>query len=240
MAASGDLEPISELRHVYTVTAPFAQPDLVEEEQILMEAHPYAALAYLSALAFHGLTQQVPREIQAMIPRKPPADVLPLGTTAEDWWDIERPTGQTPARIRGRAVEWFAVQPRQYFGILEYRLHGHPVWVTAPEKALLDGLQNPDRCGGIEDVLSAWREARDTLSVDAVIEYVDRLDINLLRQRVGFILDELSLGNALTDEWAKSAKRGGSSKLVSSEPYAPVFSEKWNLSLNAPTASLVG
>ncbi len=90
----------------------------------------------------------------------------------------------------------------------------------------------------MENVLRAWALARDTLDLDVLVHYADRLDIALLRQRVGFILEELGLSHPRIEAWHEMARRGGSSKLVPSAPYSPHYSERWNLSLNAPLAAL--
>ena len=55
-----------------------------------------------------------------------------------------------------------------------------------------------------------------------------------LRQRIGYILDQIGLRHRTVDQWRELSKRGGSSRLVASEPFAPSFDERWNLSLNAP------
>jgi predicted transcriptional regulator of viral defense system len=120
----------------------------------------------------------------------------------------------------------------------DYQPHGYPVRVMTPERTLVDGLQQPDLCGGIETVLRAWVAARDLLDVERVIEYTERFDVVVLRQRVGYVLEAIGLGHPTLETWRRGAHRGGSSKLVGSASYAPVYSERWNLSLNAPVAAL--
>ena len=146
--------------------------------------------------------------------------------------------GRTPHRILGRPVTWNKVKPERFFGLGVYQPRGYPVRVTTPERTLLDGLQAPELSGGIENVLRAWSLARETLDLDKLVQYVDRFDMGILRQRTGFILEELELSHSRLDEWQGLAQRGGSSKLVAAAPYAPQFSERWSLSLNAPLAAL--
>ncbi len=133
---------------------------------------------------------------------------------------------------------WRRVTPNHYFGLREYQPQGYPVRVMTPERTLVDGLEYPSLCGGFENVLRAWVRARDTLDLDALIEVVEQFDIGVLRQRVGFILDQLRLTHPAVESWRAQAKRGGSSKLLSSAPYASTYSERWNLSINASVAVL--
>lgn len=238
MHSRGQIEPIPSLKHVYEVTVPYARAGLVEEDEILMEVHPYASLSYLSALTFHNLTNELPKEIAAMIPSDGIGGQLPLGTGSEDWKELALAPGRTPARISNQPVRWVRTKIDWYFGMDQYRPRGYPVRVTSPERTLLDGLRQPELCGGLENVLRAWSLAQDTLELDKVVAYVDRFNIRVLRQRVGFILDELHLSHPRLEKWRAESQRGGSSKLLGSAPYAPRYSESWNLSLNAPTSPL--
>ena len=238
MCQRGELKPIRGLRHFYQVTVPYARTEPLEEEEVMMEAHPYAALSHLSALVFHGLTDELPKGLVAMAPSDGTGDQLPLGTQPRDWEGLPLVRGRMPDRILGRPAAWHQVKPERFFGLGVYEPRGYPVRATTPERTLLDGLQAPGLAGGAENVLRAWALARDTLDLDVLVHYVDRFDIALLRQRVGFILEELGLSHPRIEAWHAMARRGGSSKLVPSAPYSPHYSERWNLSLNAPLAAL--
>lgn len=238
MRQRGELKSISGLSHIYEVTVPYARMGFIEEEEILMEAHPYAALSHLSAFAFHGLTGDLPKGITATVPTDGKGDLLPIGTEPRDWEGVPPVRGRMVERIFDRPITWRQVKPERYFGLGVYQSHGYPVRVTTPERTLLDGLQAPELSGGMENVLRAWALARDTLDPDVLVHYVDRFDIALLRQRAGFILEELDLPHARIIEWQDVARRGGSSKLLASAPYSPQYSERWNLSLNAPITVL--
>jgi predicted transcriptional regulator of viral defense system len=234
MVRRGEIKPLPRLPHLYEVTVPYARTGLVEEPEILMEVHPYAALSHLSALVFHDLTGELSKTIFAMIPADGTAGMLPPGTDAKDWKELTLIPARTPARILNRRVHWMRTTTDRYFGTEQYRPHGFPIRATTPERTLLDGLQQPELCGGVENVLRAWVLARDILDLDALTGYVDRLDIQVLRQRVGFILDELGLTHPTIERWRIHTNRGGSSKLLASAPYAPTFSESWDLSINVP------
>ncbi len=238
MQQRDEIEPIPNQHRLYKVTVPYARGGPAEETEILMEVHPYAALSHLSALAFHGLTTALPQTIIATIPAARPGTMLPPGTDIADWQEFALVSGRKVDQILGHPVHWVQIQTERYFGIQQYQPHGYPVRVTTPERTLLDGLQRPELCGGLENVLLAWRQANDTLDLDTLIGDIDRLDIQVLRQRVGVILDQLGIEHAAVEQWRQHLPRGGSSKLLGSAPYAPEFSARWNLSLNAPLGAL--
>lgn len=238
MHKRGEIAPIRDLHLFYEVTVPYARVGHIAEDEILMEAHPFAALSHLSALVFHGLTDDLPKGLTALASLDGMGDVLPIGTEPRDWEGLSLVRGQRLASILGRPVAWRQVKPERFFGLGVYQPRGYPVRVTTPERTLLDGLQAPDRSGGIENVLRAWALARETLNIDVLVHSIDRFDIALLRQRAGYILEEIGLSHPRIEEWREVTRRGGSSKLVASTPYSSHYSERWNLSLNAPIAVL--
>lgn len=102
----------------------------------------------------------------------------------------------------------------------------------------MDGLRAPELCGGLPNVLGGWASSKDFLDVDSVVYQVERLDEGILRQRVGFVLDELDLSHGALEGWRARKERGGSSKLLASAPYQPSYDERWDLSINAPVDAL--
>lgn len=238
MQRRGEIMPIKGVRRVYEVIVPYARTGLVDDDEVLFEINPYAVLSHLSALAFHGLTEELPKGITATISADVTGGLLPLGTEPRDWEGVEQPAGRTPDTIRGRLVTWTRVKPERFFGFAAYQPHGYPIRVTTPERTLIDGLREPELCGGVASVLKAWVFARDTLDLEALVHYVDRFGVVVLRQRVGYVLEELGLTHPFLEKWQSQAHRGGSSRLVASAPFAPEFSERWSLSLNGPVRIL--
>lgn len=238
-----EIARLPRLGHVYEVTVPYAATGPLDEYAILMEVHPYCALSHASALSFHGLTDDLEKRIVAIAAAQRPVGLYPSGTTVEDWEGLPLVSGTRVARILDRPLRWRVVEPSRFFGVGEYHRFGYPLRVTDRERTLLDGLRDPELCGGLENVLRAWVAGRDALNIDALVEYVERLDIAVLRQRAGFVMDTLGIAHPRLEQWRGMARRGGSSKLLGSAPYSTpdgvaTFSERWNLALNAPLAAL--
>jgi predicted transcriptional regulator of viral defense system len=234
MRQRGEIEPVRGFRHLYEVTVPYARQGLIDEREVLFELHPYATLSHLSALAFHGLTNEQPKGLTATASADVTGGLLPIGTGPRDWEGVQRPGGIMATRVLGRAVEWQRMRPERYFGFADYEPFGYPMRYTTPERTLIDGLQNPDLSGGIVNVLRAWVLARDTIDLDVLVYQAERFDVAVLRQRVGYVLDQIGLTHHRLEQWRATSHRGGSSRLVGSEPFASTYDEHWNLSLNAP------
>ncbi len=241
MQQRGEIKPVPNVRGVYEVTAPYVGSGLVDEYEMLMEVNPYGTVAYLSAMAYHGLTDDLPKGTTVIVPLEMP-EMLPPGTMVEDWEGVPRPIGRRPAHLLDRPVRWVRIRAERYFGMAEYHRQGYPVRITDRERTLLDGLLEPDLCGGLQHVLRALVHARDLLDLDLLTYYTERFGIAVLRQRVGYVLDELGLAHPTVEGWRRQAHRGGSSKLLGSAPYsqgeAAAYSTAWNLALNAPVTVL--
>jgi hypothetical protein len=240
MLRRGQLRPIDTLSQIYEVTVPYASTSPVSEWEILMELNPYSAVSHGSALAFHGMSDLLLRRFILTTSMVRPNGLWPVGTTSDDWHGITLPPNRHPKTIHGQAITWKRIRPGQFTGIAEYHYLEYPVRVTTPERTLVDCVQEPGHAGGIDSVLEAWANQRDTLDVEGVVAVVEQMNNNVLRQRIGFILTRLGLNHPRLIDWRKGANRGGSSKLVASEPYSPEYSEEWSISLNARVELLDG
>jgi len=234
LSKTGELVPLESFPFLYRVNAPYARTEAVEEEEVLMELHPYAALSHLSALTFHHMTEQLSKDIHVSIPDNGSGGFLPLGTRSEDWEGVALVRGRVADSILGRRIHWHRLVSKRIFGTSTSDYHGYPVRVTTPERTLLDGLLHPDWSGGFANVLRAWAGYRDLIDLKALVKYVDQLDVRILRQRAGFLMEELGLRHPALAIWVTQAQRGGSSKLNGGAEFSSQFSARWQLSINAP------
>ena len=239
MQTRGEIAQIPRLPGLFEVIVPFARTGPLDEHEVLLEASPFAVISHFSALVFHGLTEQQPTFLTATLPRSMPTDLLPIDTDPSDWEDLSLPSvRRRPGMVLRTPVRWSTVDPARFSGFLEYQPHGARIRVTTPERTLVDTLQSPELSGGIANVLRAWALGAPMVDLDSLTELVERYDIQVLRQRAGFVLDRLGLRHPALDRWQQKAHRGGSSRLVGSEPFASSFDERWNLSINASTTPL--
>jgi predicted transcriptional regulator of viral defense system len=237
LVGDGSLAVIDGVRGVYRVNVPYAESIPVSTEQIVQEASPWSVLSHLTALAHHGLTDIIPQSIHATR-YAGHSQRLPLGTVPEDW--VEFPAAklhQQPERIEHTPVSWVQTKGEWEFGIGIVYSHGVPLYMTDPERTLLDALRRPDESGGIINVLRAWRRGIDLVRVDVLTDYADRLG-KIMRQRVGFILQRLCVNHPRLGDWRRDLVRGSSVRLLANEPFSPTFSSEWNLSLNVPAEVL--
>ncbi|MEK7753365.1 MAG: type IV toxin-antitoxin system AbiEi family antitoxin [Acidobacteriota bacterium] len=180
------------------------------------------------------MTEQLSKDIHVSIPDNGSGGFLPVGTTSEDWKGVPFVRGRVAHSISDRRIHWHRLVGKRIFGTSASEYRGYPVRVITPERTLLDGLLRPDWSGGFADVLRAWAGYRNLIDLKALVKYVDQLDVRILRQRAGFLLEELGLRHPALAIWVTQARRGGSSKLNGGAEFSSQFSERWQLSINAP------
>jgi predicted transcriptional regulator of viral defense system len=231
------IEPIEDVSGIFRITIPYASILPAPQETILQEASPFAVFSYFTAAAYHDLTYEIPQTIH-LAEFGNNVTRLPLGTTPEDWIDVPTPKRRVPLAIGGTPVQWSGTKSDWDFGHMVGHVQGNPIYVTSLERTMLDVLRFPDRSGGALEVLRIWKRAISGTKLDVLIDYANRFNQTLLRQRTGFLLEQLGVEHPVLDDWAKNSVRGSSARLIASREFSPTFSERWNLSINVPDSFL--
>jgi predicted transcriptional regulator of viral defense system len=237
LVSAGDVSPISGISGVYRITVPYASVLPSPQEVIIQEANPIAVFSHFTAGAYHDLTDEIPNAVH-MTYLRTGCNRLPVGTTPEDWNDIAEPRRRMPDAIDGTPIQWSQIKPEWDFGCIVGYVQGNPIYFTDLERTLLDGLRFPDRNGGPMETLRMWKRAKSRLRLDVLIDYTTRFGQTLLRQRVGYLLEQMQLTHPILQDWAKTSIRGSSAKLIANLDFSPVYSERWNLSVNVPNTAL--
>ena len=130
-----------------------------------------AAIAYWSALNYHGFTEQIPNTVFI----------------------------QTTSRKKEPKIEIFGVRYRivritekKLFGLQKIWIDDAEVWITNPEKTIADCLDKPQYCGGIVEVAKALQN-EDEIDLDKVIEYAIRMENSAILKRLGSLCDRLAI-----------------------------------------------
>ncbi len=234
----GELKSLAGINGVYEVDVPYANLLEISEEQVIQEANPWATFGHLTAMAYHGVTDLVPKQIFAFGNKLvSSSNRLPLGTSPEDWVNLNYPVARQPTQVRTIPISWTQSNHESEFGVIVGHSFGVPIYITDLERTLIDALRSPEKSGGIAKVLQAWRSAGEA-DVEKLVTYTENYHNKVLRQRVGFLLGQLRQTHPRLEDWRRDLQRGGSVKLVSGTPYSPTYSSEWNLSLNVPPSVL--
>jgi len=129
-----------------------------------------SAIAYCSALHYHGLTEQIPNVIFVQtISRKKKRELTVFG-----------------ARYRiVRIVE------RKFFGFEPIWIEGSKIYITDKEKTIVDCLDKPKFCGGVIEVYNALKE--ESIDVRKLFEYLKKFNSSAVAKRLAYLAKLVNL-----------------------------------------------
>ncbi len=146
MRDAGQIESLARGLYRLADAKPLAHPDLVT----VAAKVPHGVAYLVSALAFHGLTTQIPHEVWLAIPRN-----------------------SEPPKLAYPPVRSFRISPAPFTaGIEKHKLDGRTVKVYSREKTLADCFKHRNEIG-LDTVLEAVRmyKAQGRVDVDAILRY---------------------------------------------------------------------
>jgi len=200
---------------------------------------PFAFISHFSAMAFHGLTDRMPKLIVLSSPaqkdwRKFAADKM--NKDLKDNLDLYKEK-KLPllSRIRIDKIRKKSVHNYSSIHLGAYKsIKDKNLRVSTIGRTFLDMLKRPDLCGGIYHVIDVFKE-HSAPYLNLIVNELEQHGKSIDKVRSGYILQELcGLKHKNINEWQKKhVARGGSRKLDPTEEYSPNYSERWCLSINA-------
>ncbi|MDI6819978.1 MAG: type IV toxin-antitoxin system AbiEi family antitoxin domain-containing protein [Candidatus Hodarchaeaceae archaeon] len=142
---------------------------------MLPPEHPFLILpelidsyyvGYLTALNFHGLTDQVPTAVFVVTPFK-----------------------TRNFSVMGHSFQFVHITERKFFGIARHELFGRKVMISDLEKTLLDAVDKPQYSLGMRNARGYFQKARGAIDVEKLVSYALRMGSRVLIRRVGVLLD---------------------------------------------------
>lgn len=167
---------------VYALDISFLGGIPIHEHEIAMHLVEPSAIAYFSAFQYHGLTDQIPFVTYISAPSK--AKVAHLTQKNEKGY-----------LVLGLPYKIVKIPEKSFFGFEEKWEGSSKIIYTDKEKTLLDGLSHPQYCGGFQEVLHAFRAARDQIDINKIIRYSLQMSV-ATSKRLGWILEYLEIPEA--------------------------------------------
>ena len=163
--------------------------------------HPFAiatalvapsVISHWSAMAYHGLTEQIPRIITATTTRDIVTPRMRRGATSDgpaSLWEVP-----------GLSIRYVRVQPHHFWGFQE-------VWVdetaripiTDRERTVLDGFVSPAIFGSIHEVLGVLEEHLTEIDIDKLVAYALRYGRGSVIKRLGYFLEQFDVPSSILE-----------------------------------------
>lgn len=144
-------------------------------------------------------------------------------------------------RLSALGVEFRFVrcQRTHLFGLTEYWLTKQEcVRVSDPERTIIDGLRQPEYCGGLTEVAKGLWVRRQDLEVGKLVAYAKRIRIGAVVRRLGFLLETYEMAQPQDLE---RLRRGLTATYVRLDPVLPPDGKRlrrWRLQLNVAPEEL--
>ena len=167
-------------------------------------------IGFLSALNFHGLTEQVPYT------------VFVATTKQKDLFELH-----------GMNYQFVTLTKDKFFGEKEYAIGDKKIKISTPEKTVIDCLDHLEHGGGLEQVSKAFSDFEGNFSQKRLVEDALKLGNGAVIKRLLYLLH--TLGVDLEDELKEKLRSKfseGYSPLDPTKPARGPYKEKWGLRLN--------
>ena len=203
-------------------------------EEVACIADPFAYVSHLSAMQKYGLTDRSPKALHLTTPERSLRNLLRDKRIQDDLPDLEvmektilnQPGFRETIRRRPVVVH-ISSHPWSPLSI-----GGEETRITSIGQTFADMLVEPELCGGMRHVLDVWESEANEWTLE-IIMAIDQLDNKIAKVRAGYILSEvMGIEHPTLHNWEQYAQRGGSRKLDPNASYAPLFSERWMISIN--------
>lgn len=182
--------------------------------EIALKLAKKGAISHWSAMDYHGLTDQITSKVYVTVPKEKGANL-----SSKRNYSLE---GVTYTLIR--------IDPKNFWGVKSVFLGEAKVMVTDLEKTLIDGLANPELCGGFRDVLFGYERGITKVSSTILLDYAQKTSL-VACKRLGWVLEKL---NEYPDiqEHLLSIKMPYSQKLDASGKRIGKLNPRWSLMEN--------
>jgi predicted transcriptional regulator of viral defense system len=90
----------------------------------------------------------------------------------------------------GVEFRFIRCQRKHLFGLTEHwATKQEKVRVSDPERTIIDGLKQPEHCGGLTEVAKGLWIRRQDMNVNLLLRYSKRLGVGAVIRRLGFLLE---------------------------------------------------
>jgi predicted transcriptional regulator of viral defense system len=134
-------------------------------------------ISYRTALAHHGLTEQIPRTIYAAT--------------------LDRKS-KSGMELQDYVFRFIRINERKFYGYQKIKIENHEVNVASAEKAIVDCLDKEQYAGTIIETAKAL--SHGSVNIDQIRRHAIRMKNASLIRRLGYLLDLMTLDSKGLEE----------------------------------------
>lgn len=142
--------------------------------------------------------------------------------------------------VHGTEYRFVRVQQKHFFGTKQHWIDKqHKVVVSDLEKTVIDGLKQPEYCGGLTEVAKGFWMRQSDMKVDILVKYALELGIHAVTKRLGYLLELYNCAEPNTMAQLQSQVARPYSLLDPAFPNEGEHSARWKLRLNVDPNELL-
>lgn len=170
--------------------------------RVVTEAVKPSYISYWTALSHYGYTEQQVKAIQ-------------LVSTQQE----------KPMKLGPHTIEVTTLKPSRFYGYTRTDNYA----IAEKEKTLVDSLHKPGNCGGLDEYIKCLTNAWKEVNKDKLTRYFIRFRNKSLNSRIGYLIEELRLGDARK---LLKHKSKGYVKLDPTQDKTSEYSRRWRINVN--------
>jgi predicted transcriptional regulator of viral defense system len=145
-----------------------------------------------------------------------------------------------PVHVLGAEFQFIHTPKKYFFGVTDHwATKEAKVKVSDLEKTVVDGLRQPEYCGGLTEVAKGlWMRHQD-MNHDRLIEYAKKTGIGAVIRRLGFLMELYQIGIAKNLEALHNTLTEAYMRLDPLLPAEGKFLRRWRLQLNVSSEELL-
>jgi predicted transcriptional regulator of viral defense system len=152
---------------------------------------------------------------------------------------VTSPKATRPRSVLGTEFRFVRCKQADVFGVSnQWVTKTEQVRVSDLERTVIDGLKQPEHCGGLTEVAKGYWMRREAIDAGKLVDYALRLDVGAVVRRLGFLLETFD-GDAQAQIERLRARLTSSYALL--DPVMPAdgpYQARWRLRLNVSADEL--
>ena len=99
-----------------------------------------------------------------------------------------------PQVLLGVEFRFVRCKPQGLFGIEDHWVDKtQKIRVSDPERTIIDGLKQPEHCGGVSEVAKGLWMRRSEMNPELLVDYALRMNVGVLIRRLGFLMESCGI-----------------------------------------------
>jgi predicted transcriptional regulator of viral defense system len=152
---------------------------------------------------------------------------------------VTSPKAIRPRTVLGTEFRFVRCKREDLFGIVElWATKTDRIRVSDLERTVIDGLKQPEHCGGLTEVAKGFWIRRDAIAVTKLVDYALRLGVGAVVRRLGFLLDTFEVEAPADIERLRAALTATYAPLDPLMPAEGPWHTRWRVRVNVEPEEL--